>query len=193
MSSRLIPDNKISGQSGVFTIVAAKAKKKVPFLLDAKITNGWAYARGGDLGPQDCLSAPQVQPGRQPGRHEVKIGHFVKEAAHGECRYYDEYYFRSRVAFDISELLGKEIVEAALMIRQGDSIELYPPGSNSAVSRKCDNYRLNGAWPASPQPLYDFYLGTLLESFPCSGKTKPPISICSMWSETGRQARPITA
>ena len=166
------PDNKISGQSGVFTIVAAKAKKKVPFILDAKITNGWAYARGGDLGPQDCLSAPQVQPGRQPGSHEVKIGHFVKEAAHGECRYYDEYYFRSRVAFDISALAGKEIVEAALMIRQGDSIELYPPGSNSEVSRQCDIYRLNGAWPASPQPLYDFYPGTLLGSFSLFGENE---------------------
>jgi len=166
------PDNKVHGQSGVFTIVAPKAKKKVPFILDAQITNGWAYARGGDLRPHDCMSAPQIQAGRQPGNHEVKIGHFVKEAADGECRYYDEYYFRSRLAFDISELAGKEIVEAALMIRQGESIELYPPGSNSEVSRQCDIYRLNGAWPASPQPLYDFYPGTFLQSFSLFGENE---------------------
>ena len=166
------PDNKLSGQSGVFTIVALKEKKKVPFILDAKITNRWAYARGGDPGPHDCLSAPQVQAGRQPGSHEVKIGHFVKEAAHGECRYYDEYYFRSRLTFDISELAGKEIVEAALMIRQGDAIELYPPGNNSEVSRRCDIYRLDGPWPASPQPLYDFYPGTLLTRFSLFGENE---------------------
>lgn len=159
------PDNKINGQSGVFTIAAPKEKKKVPFILNAAITNSWAHERRGDLRSHDCLSAPSIQAGRQPGSHEVKIGHFVKEAAHGECRYYDKYYFRSRVAFDLSELAGKEIVEAALMIRQGDSIEIYPPGNNSEVSSQCDVYRLNGAWPASPQPLYDFYPGTLLTSF----------------------------
>ena len=166
------PDNKVHGQSGVFTIVAPKEKKKVPFILDAKITNGWAYARGGDLRPQDCLSAPQVQPGRQPGSHEVKIGHFVKEAAHGECRYYDENYFRSRVTFDMNALAGKEIVEAALMIRLGDSIELSPGATNTELSSQCDIYRLNGSWPASPQPLYDFYPGTLLNSFSLYGENE---------------------
>jgi hypothetical protein len=166
------PDNKVHGQSGVFTIVAPKAKKKVPFILDAQITNGWAYARGGDLRPQDCMSAPQIQAGRQPGSHEVKIGHFVKEAAHGECRYYDEYYFRSRVAFDLSELAGKEIVEASLMIRLGDSIELTPGTTNTESSSQCDIYRLNGSWPASPQPLYDFYPGILLNSFSLFGNNE---------------------
>lgn len=166
------PDNKFTGQSGVFTIVAPKAKKKVPFILDAKITNSWAYTRGGDLRPHDCMSAPQVQAGRQPGSQEVKIGHFVKEASHGECRYYDEYYFRSRVAFDISELAGKEIVEAALMIRLGDSIELTPGTTNAEVSSQCDIYRLDGAWPASPQTLYDFYPGILLKSFSLFGENE---------------------
>ena len=166
------PDNKVHGQSGVFTIVAPKAKKKVPFTLDAQITNGWAYARGGDLRPQDCMSAPQVQPGRQPGSHEVKIGHFVKDADYGECGYYDEYYFRSRVTFDINALAGKEIVEAALMIRLGDSIELTPGATNAELSSQCDIYRLNGAWQASPQPLYDFYPGTLLKSFSLYGENE---------------------
>jgi CARDB protein/Ser-Thr-rich glycosyl-phosphatidyl-inositol-anchored membrane family protein len=168
----ITPDNKVHGQSGVFTIVAPKEKKKVPFIRDAQITNGWAYARGGDLGPQDCLSAPQVQSGRQPGSHEVKIGHFVKEASHGDCRYYDEYYFRSRLTFDMDALAGKEIVEATLMVRQGDSIKLYPPNNNSEVSSRCYIYRLNGAWPASPQPLYDFYPGTLLEGFSLYGENE---------------------
>jgi|GEM_PF-3145978 len=159
------PDNKISGQSGVFTIVAPKEKKKVPFVLNAAIANSWAHVRRGDLRPHDCLSAPLIQAGRQPGNHEVKIGHFVKHADHGDCSYYEENYFRSRVIFDLSEIAGKEIVEATLMIRQGDSIEMYPPGNNSEVSSQCDIYRLNGAWPASPQPLYDFYPGTFLTSF----------------------------
>jgi hypothetical protein len=166
------PDGKRSGQSGAFTIVSPQAKKKVPFMLDAKIANGWAYKRGGDLRPQDCLSAPQVQAGRPPGEHEVKIGHFVKEAEYGDCKYYDEYYFRSRVVFDMKALKGKEIVEAALMIRLGDSIELYPPGNNSEVSSRCDIYRLDGPWPASPQPLYDFYPGTFLKHVSLFGENE---------------------
>jgi len=63
-------------------------------------------------------------------------------------------------------------VKAALMIRQGESIELYPPGSNSEVSRQCDIYRLNSAWQTSPQPLYDFYPGTFLQSFSLFGENE---------------------
>jgi len=166
------PDNKVSGQSGVFAIASPKEKKKVPFILNAAIANGWAYTRGGDLRPGDCMSAPQIPAGRQPGNHEAKIGHFVKQATHGECRYYDEYYFRSRVTFDVDALKGKEIVAADLMIRQGDSIELYPPGSNTEVSSRCDIYRLAGSWPASPQPLYDFFPGTFLKSFSLFGENE---------------------
>lgn len=54
------PDNKISGQSGVFSFAAAKEKQRLPFLLEATITNSNAYARGGDLSPGDCLSAPST-------------------------------------------------------------------------------------------------------------------------------------
>ena len=163
-------DNKISGQSGAFTIGPPKEKKKVLFMRDAVITNGWAYTRAGDLGPHDCLSAPQVQPGRQPGSQEAKIGHFAKEASHGECRYYDEYYFRSRITFDVEDLKGKEIVEAALLIRLGETIALYPPGNNSQVTSQCDIYLLSGPWPASPLPLYDVYPGAFLQSFSLFGE-----------------------
>jgi hypothetical protein len=166
------PDNKIIGQSGVFTIVAPEEKKKVPFILNAGITNSWAHVRRSDLSAPDCLSAPRIQAGRQPGHHEVKIGHFVKDADHADCRYYEENYFRARVIFDLGELAGKEIVEAAMMIRQGDTIEMYPPGNNSEVSSQCDVYRLNSAWPASPQPLYDFFPGTFLTRFSLYGENE---------------------
>ncbi|MBW6508418.1 MAG: hypothetical protein K0A94_02630 [Desulfuromonadales bacterium] len=169
------PDQKISGHSGIFSI-HIPSKKKVPFMVDATISNSWAYARGGDLSPADCMSAPQIQAGRPPGSQEVKIGHFVKSGKHGDCGYYDKYYFRSRVYFDMSFYKDKEIVEAALMIRMGDTIDLIP-GSNEAkhatnveISSHCDIYLLNGSWPNSPQPLYNFYPGTFLKNFSMSAQ-----------------------
>lgn len=161
------PDKKISGQSGVFTIYS-KPKKKVPFMIDAVITNGWAYKRGGDLSDNDCMFAPQIPAGRQPGSHEVKIGHFNKEGRHGSCGYYDIYHFRSKVFFDMNFFQGKEIVEAALLIRKGETIQLVPNGtlgSNAGISEQCDIYLLNSPWPGSPQPLNNFYPGTFLKSF----------------------------
>ncbi len=164
------PDGKMSGHSGSFSIInpPPAKKKKMPFMVDAQIINSWAYQRYGDLRPTDCLYAPQIQPGRQPGPGEVKIGHFNKEGKHGECSYADWYYLRSRVFFDMDYYKGKEIVEAALVIRLGDSIEFVPSGTlatNEELSSRCDIYLLNGPWPASPQPLYDFYPGTLVRNF----------------------------
>jgi hypothetical protein len=40
------------------------------------------------------------------------------------------------------------------------------------LSSQCDIYRLNGAWQASPQPLCDFYPGTLLKSFSLFGENE---------------------
>jgi hypothetical protein len=161
------PDQKFTGYSDVFSI-QIPLKKKEPFVLDAAIINSWAYLRSGDLSPNDCMSAPQIQAGRQPGDHEVKVGHFNKTADYGQCTYGDTYHFRSRIFFDMSYFQGKEIVEASLLIRLGDTIHLIPDGTlatNEYISSQCDIYLLNGAWPTSPQPLSNFYPGTFLQSF----------------------------
>jgi len=169
------PDGKVSGYSGRFSIFNPPPKEKKPFTVEAKISNSWAYKRGGDLRPEDCLFAPNIQPGRQPGSGEVKIGHFCDDNQHGKCDYWEENYLRSRIFFDMTPYQGKEIVEASLFITLSDFIEFVPDGTlatNEELSSRCDIYLLKGPWPASPQQLYNFYPGTLVRNFFLSGKGK---------------------
>ncbi|THB70188.1 MAG: hypothetical protein D6B25_20480 [Desulfobulbaceae bacterium] len=164
------PDKKITGYSGAFAITTPAAKEKKAFYLDAQITNSFAHHRNGpNMNSADCLSAPSpAVPGHQPGSSEIRIGHSQQEFSHGSCSGVESYYFRSRIYFDTGFLKGKEVLEATLQIRKGDTFTMVPDGTlgtNQEIASNADIYVLNAPWPASPQPLTNFYPGTFLKSF----------------------------
>ena len=153
-------------------------EEKKFFTLDASISNSFAFNRNGsNLNSPDCLSAPNLHAGPQPGSSEVRIGHAQLEGHHGQCSYVESYYYRSRVHFDMSSLKDKEIVEAGLLIRKGDTVQLIPDGTLASFT------------PAALR----FLSRELSESFTLFGPGETTKSTGSMWLKTGLLERLIRA
>ena len=140
-------DHKFEGKSGIFTIINAEAtptaqKKTIARTPDIKNnhTRDWNLANN-----NDCLSAPTPgMQGRAPGSSELKTGHHISEGKYKKCSWVLSYYFTSDMVFDLSEIKGKEIIRAELLLSLSDHIQVLPPETNSTCSSMSRIFDKNG-------------------------------------------------
>lgn len=140
-----------SGESGLFSIIPPPPVQKVTRTLarngETETTQTRQYQ---DEGIADCLGASHPLPGRAPGTREIKVGHHVASGRHGECDWYEAYYFKGIVGFDLDEIKGKEIVEAKLLVSLGEFQEKVPQGTlatNEECDANCDVYVKDSNFP----------------------------------------------
>jgi len=143
--------NVSSGQSGLFSIAPPPVLKKVTRTIARNGTTATTQTRQyQDEGTADCLSASHPLPGRVPGAPEIKVGHHVASGRHGECDWYEAYYFQGCVTFDLDEIKGKEIIEAKLLVSLTEFLEQGPQGTlatNEECDSNCDVYVKDSGFP----------------------------------------------
>ncbi len=127
-----------AGESGLFSIVLPPPVQKVTKTLSRNGETETTQTREfQDEGTPECLSASHPAPGRTPGTREIKVGHHVASGRHGECDWYEAFYFKGIVRFDLDAIKGKEIVEAKLLVSLSEFQEKVPQGT-SATNQECD-------------------------------------------------------
>jgi hypothetical protein len=129
----------LQGASGFFSILAPPPQQPVVRTLarngETETTHTRQYQ---DQGMPECLSASHPAPGRQPGSREIKVGHHVRSGRHGECDWYEAYYFHGHVNFDLDEVKGKQVLEAKLLVSLSGFQQLNPQG-DLATNEECDS------------------------------------------------------
>jgi len=130
---------QVFGHSGLFSITSPPVLHKVTRTLARNGETNTTHTRQyQDEGTAECLSASHPAPGRAPVGREIKVGHHVASGRHGQCDWYEAYYFQGSVAFALDEIQGKEIVEAKLLVSLSEFQEKGPQGT-LATSEECDS------------------------------------------------------
>ena len=103
---------------------------------------------------------PSRLPGRAPGVRQIKVGHHVASGRHGECDWYEAFYFQGKVVFDLEAINGKEIVEAKLLVSLGEFQEKGPQGTtgtNEECDANCDVYVKDSNFPGGPLTSFSLF------------------------------------
>ncbi|MCJ7524481.1 MAG: GPI anchored serine-threonine rich family protein [Candidatus Aminicenantes bacterium] len=149
------------GQSGLFSITPSPPVQKVTRTLsrngETETTQTREYE---DEGTSECLSAFHPLPGRAPGARQIKVGHHVASGRHGECDWYEAFYFQGKVVFDLEAIKGKEIVEAKLLVSLSEFQEKVPQGAlgtNEECDANCDVYVKGSNFPGGPLTSFSLF------------------------------------
>lgn len=152
-----------TGQSGLFSIMAPPPLQKVTRSLarngETETTQTRSYH---DEGMPECLSASHPLPGRAPGTREIKIGHHVASGRHGECDWYEAFYFQGKVSFDLEAIKGKDIIEAKLLVSMSEFLEKGPQGTlatNEECDSNCDVYMKDSNFPGGLLTSFSMFAG----------------------------------
>jgi hypothetical protein len=123
---------------------------------------------------KDCPRGmvPPFSIGREPSEGEARIGHFLRDHWEGNCHWHVEYYFRSKVYFDLMAIKGREIIEAKLLVSLTEKWFKSKMATNEECSLRTDIYILDGPWWPLEQPLTDMYPGKFWKSFYIHGVGK---------------------
>jgi len=138
-ATNLTNQAQVYGYSGLFSITSPPTVQKVTRTLARNGETDTTHTRQyQDEGTAECLSASHPAPGRAPAGREIKVGHHVASGRHGQCDWYEAYYFQGSVSFDLDEIQGKEIVEAKLLVSLNEFQEKGPQGT-LATNEECDS------------------------------------------------------